>query len=90
MGNFPFTASEEEERVNIVSPTQYDLVKIDKDRSFYIGQTIQEVEWDEYLKLLMEFSDVFAWSMSELTSIFGMLREHAIDLIERAWPVRQR
>ena len=75
---------------NIVSPTNYEKVEVEAGKTFYLGRTLDEEERSEYSKLLQEFSDVFAWSPSDLTGIPSALGEHQIDLVNEAAPVRQR
>ena len=43
-----------------------------------------------YTSLLKDFSDMSAWSPSNLTKISPRLEEHKIDLVEKAVPIRER
>ena len=46
-------------------------------------------EKGDYLKLLKEYSDVFAWTPSDLKGIPLDLGEHHIDLIKGLDPIKQ-
>ena len=59
-------------------------------RAFYLANALDNNEKQSYVSLLSEFSDVFAWSSSDLTGISPHLGEHRIDLVEGEVPVRQR
>ena len=74
----------------IVNPTDYSKVKIGVGKTFYLANTLDGKERRSYVSLLSDFSDVFAWSPSDLTGISPRLGEHRIDLVEGAIPVRQR
>ena len=47
-------------------------------------------EKEDYVELLKEYSDVFAWAPSDLQGIPPDLEKHHIDLIDGAVSVRQR
>ena len=47
-------------------------------------------ERGDYVELLKEYSDVFAWTPLDLRGIPPDLREYRIDLIEGAVPVSQQ
>ena len=74
----------------IVSPADYSKVETKEGRAFYLANALDNNEKQSYVGLLSEFSDVFAWSPSDLTGISPHLGEHRIDLVEGAVPVRQR
>ena len=74
----------------IVNPTDYSKVETKEGKVFYLANTLDNNERQSYVSLLSEFSDVFAWSPSDLTGISPKLGEHRIDLVEGAVPVRQR
>ena len=74
----------------IVSPTDYSKVETKEGRAFYLANALDNNEKQSYVSLLSEFSDIFAWSPSDLTGISPHLGEHRIDLVEGAVPVRQR
>ena len=74
----------------IVNPTDYSKVETKEGRAFYLANALDNNEKQSYVSLLSEFSDVFAWSPSDLTGISPHLGEHRIDLVEGAVPVRQR
>ena len=75
---------------NIVAPEDYEAVKTDSGRTFYLGKGLSAQERKEYLDVLTEYDDVFAWLPSDLIGIPPELGEHHIDLVEGAVPVRQR
>lgn len=74
----------------VVSPEDYEAVEVQPGKKFHLGKNLSAAERVEYIKLLSEFSDVFAWETSDLTGIPTSLGEHEIDLMEGAKPVRQR
>jgi hypothetical protein len=74
----------------VVAPTDYTKVEVKPGKHFYIGVTIQEVEFQLYQELLKEYSDVFAWSAKDLTGILPKFGEHRIELEDNARPVCQR
>ena len=75
---------------NIVNPSNYEKVEVAPERAFYLGRTMTKKERGDYVKLLKEFSDVFAWTPSDLRGIPPDLGEYHIDLIDGSVPVRQR
>ena len=75
---------------NIVNPTDYSQVETKEGKAFYLANALDQNDRQSYVSLLSEFSDVFAWSPSDLTRISPSLGEHRIDLVEGAVPVRQR
>ena len=75
---------------NIVNPTEYSKVEIKEGKAFYLANVLDNNDKRSYVSLLSEFSDVFAWSPSDLTGISPNLVEHRIDLVEGIVPVRQR
>ena len=75
---------------SIVNPTDYSKVKTKEGKAFYLANTLDNNDRLSYVSLLLEFSDVFAWSPSDLTEISPNLEEHRINLVEGAIPVRQR
>ena len=75
---------------NVINSMDYDTVKVEPRKSFYLGTTMCPEERQEYVALLKEYIDVFAWKASDLQGIKGGLEEHRIDLMEGTIPVRQR
>jgi hypothetical protein len=74
----------------VVSPTDYGKEEVEQGKTFYISNDIKGGERAEYARILKDYSDVFAWSPTDLEGIPAELGEHAIDLQEGAVPVRQR
>ena len=74
----------------VASPEDYDSVQLPDGKSFLIGKHLSSTERKEYMNLLVEFRDVFAWKPSDLVGIPPELGEHHIDLVEGSTPVRQR
>jgi hypothetical protein len=74
----------------VVSPTDYGKEEGEQGKTFYISNDIKGEERVEYARILKDYSDVFAWTPTDLEGIFAELGEHAIDLQEGAVPVRQR
>ena len=82
---------DEAERIKtIVAPDDYEAVEVETGKTFYLGKRLSKKERKEYMALLQEFSDVFAWSPADLRGIPPELGEHNIDLKEDSIPVRQR
>ena len=75
---------------SIVNPMDYSKVETKEGKAFYLANALDSKDRQSYVSLLSEFSDVFAWSPSDLTGISPHLGEHRIDLVEGALPVRQR
>ena len=75
---------------SIVNPTDYSKVETQEGKAFYLANALDDKERRSYVSLLSNFSDVFAWSPSNLIEISPRLGEHKIDLVEGAVPVRQR
>ena len=75
---------------SIVYPTDYSKVETKEGRTFYIANALDDKDRQSYVSLFSDFSDVFAWSPSDLTGILPRLGEHKIDLVKGAIPVRQR
>ena len=74
----------------IVNPTDYSKVETKEGKAFYLANTLDDNDKQSYVSRLSEFSNVFAWSPSDLTGISPKLGEHRIDLVEGAVLVRQR
>jgi hypothetical protein len=74
----------------VVSPTDYGKEEVEQGKTFYISNDIKEEERAEYARILKDYSDVFAWTPTDLEGIPAELGEHAIDLQEGAVLVRQR
>ncbi|KAG0563109.1 hypothetical protein KC19_8G005200, partial [Ceratodon purpureus] len=45
----------------VVSPEDYEAVEVQPGKKFHLGKNLSAAERVEYIKLLSEFSDVFAW-----------------------------
>jgi hypothetical protein len=82
--------AEPEQSKTVVSPEDYELVPVTDGVGFYLGKHLSVQEKGEYLTLLTEFSDVFAWKPSDLIGIPPELGQHRIELMDDAVPVRQR
>ena len=54
---------------SIVNPTDYSKVETKEGKAFYLANTLDDNDRRSYVSLLSEFSDVFAWSPSDLTGI---------------------
>jgi hypothetical protein len=59
-------------------------------KTFYISNNIKGEEQAEYPRILKDYSDVFAWTPTDLEGIPAELGEHSIDLQEGTVLVRQR
>ena len=75
---------------SIVNPKDYSKVKTREGKAFYLANALDDKDRRSYVSLLSDFSNVFAWSPSDLTGISPRLGEHKIDLVEGTVPVRQR
>ena len=65
-------------------------MEVAKGNIFYLGKSVSGIERTEYLTLLKDFSDVFAWMPSDLKGILLELEEHHINLVDGSVPVWQR
>ena len=74
----------------IVNPTEYEKMEVADGNIFYHEKDLSDEEQIEYMTLLKEFSDVFAWTSSDLNGMPPELREHHIDLVDDFVSVRQR
>ena len=45
---------------NVVNPSDYEKVEVNLGKAFYLGRTMNQKEKEDYIKLLKEYSDVFA------------------------------
>jgi hypothetical protein len=66
----------------IVSPMDYGKEEVEQGKTFYISNDIKGKEREEYARILRDYSDVFAWTPTDLEGIPPKLGEHAIDLQE--------
>jgi hypothetical protein len=55
-----------------------------------LSKTLTEEQRYEYIGLLREFDDVFAWTYEDLTTYDTSVIEHKIPLMEEAKPFRQK
>jgi hypothetical protein len=74
----------------VVSPTDYGKEEVEQGKTFYISNDIKGEERAEYARILKVYSDVFAWTPTDLEGIPTELGEYSIDLQEGAVSVRQR
>ena len=74
----------------IVNPMHYESEEVSEGKSFYLGKKLSSMERTKYVIVLREFSDVFAWTPSDLEGILQELGEHHIELVDRSVPVQQR
>ena len=74
----------------MVDPKHYRVVKVSEGKEYQIGNSIQGEDLEEYIALLNEFHDVFAWNYSDLKGVLPQLCEHKIELQDGAYPIRQR
>ena len=74
---------------NVVNPKDYEETEVAEGRSFFLGKNLDKREREGYTVVLKEFSDIFAWTPSDLTGIPSHLEEHRIDLIDGSVPIRQ-
>lgn len=55
-----------------------------------IGSSLSEKEKEEFLSLLKEFIDVFAWSYQDMPGIDPEIVQHRIPTYPDAKPVKQK
>jgi hypothetical protein len=55
-----------------------------------MGKGTTPIERKEFLALIREFEDVFAWSYGDLKAYHGDVIQHAIPLKEGVKPFRQK
>lgn len=54
---------------NIVSPSDYEKVKVDPGRVFLVRKSMSAKERITYMKFPKEYLDVFAWGFADLRGI---------------------
>ena len=74
----------------MVDPTKSHDVTIAPDRVIQLGNALDPAEEKEYVALLYNNHDNFAWTHMDLKGVSPELVEHRIDLVEGAVPVRTR
>ena len=84
-GFLPFTSPE-----GIVDPLATQKIEVRPEKFVRISRHIQGVTKAKYTTLLKKYSDVFAWSHTDLKGIPPHLGQHRIDLMEGSVPIRQR
>jgi hypothetical protein len=60
----------------VVSPTDYGKEEVEQGKTFYISNDINGEERAEYARILKDYSNVFAWSPTDLEGIPAKLGEH--------------
>ena len=75
---------------NIVNLSDYKKVEVSSEIKFYLDKTMSRKKRRDYVKILKEYSDVFAWTPLDLKWITPDLGEHHINLIEGLVLIRQR
>ena len=68
--------------MNLGTPDQPKFVKLSK--------TLSPEAKDKYVKLLSEFSDVFAWDYSDLKVYYKNIIQHTIPIKSDQKPFRQK
>ena len=80
---------QESDRIkNIENPLDYEKVEVSPKRAFYLGKSMSRKERGDYVELLQEYFDVFAWTPLDLRGIPPDLGEYHIDPIEGSVLVR--
>jgi hypothetical protein len=64
--------------------------QLQEDPNIDEADQISLVEEQDYMELLKDFLDIFAWATTDLVGIPTELGEHHIDHVEDAIPIRQR
>ena len=51
---------------NVVNPSNYEKVEVALERTFYLEKTMSWKGKEDYVELLKEYPDVFAWAPLDL------------------------
>lgn len=66
-----------------------DLGTVDNPRPVFLSASLSNEEILQYMDLLREFSDVFAWSYAEMPGLDPKIAMHRLNIQEGAKPVKQ-
>ncbi|MBN8143100.1 hypothetical protein J0J23_22630, partial [Vibrio vulnificus] len=73
---------EKTEAINVGTP--------EKPQELQIGTTLNQAEKQQFIELLTEFKDVFAWSYKDMPGIDRSIAEHRIPIKPGYKPVKQK
>jgi hypothetical protein len=65
-------------------------IEVKPEKYVKISQLFQGAAKEKYTAFLKRYSDVFAWSHTDIKGIPPYLGHHGIDLLEGSIPIRQR
>ncbi|KAL3675122.1 hypothetical protein R1sor_025070 [Riccia sorocarpa] len=74
----------------VVNPDDCIDVRIDDQKALKISRDVSQEELTLFGELFLEYQDVFAWSLENMSGIPKENGEHRIDVVDGATPVRQR
>lgn len=91
---YEFVEEETEQESNPIPPTEdevreHNLGTAENPRPIFLSALLGEEETAEYMRLLQEFSDVFAWSYAEMPGLDPEVAMHRLNIREDAKPVKQ-
>lgn len=91
---YEFAEEETEQESNPIPPTEdevreHNLGTAENPRPIFLSALLGEEERAEYMRLLQEFSDVFAWSYAEMPGLDPEVAMHRLNIREDAKPVKQ-
>ena len=68
---------------------ELNLGTADKPRPIFISALLTPAEEKEYLELLTEYKDVFAWTYKEMPGLDPRVAVHRLAIKQEACPVKQ-
>ena len=70
--------------------TKINLGTLENPKEVKIGSTLSSQEQEELIKLLKEFSEVFAWSFEDMLEIDLDIVQNRIPTLPEVKPVKQK
>ena len=83
--------NEHEQRTSIIEETEkVNLNNESEPREVRIGLSLNKHEREQFIELLRQYTDVFAWSYKDMPGIDRSIAEHRIPLNPNIKPVKQK
>lgn len=82
--------TEPSQKEGIVDPDAWEEVEVLPGKKLRLAKYLQGAVRKAFIQLLVEFVDVFAWTIADVKGVPKELGEHRIDLKEDMVPVWQR